>query len=365
MSLTIKSFALAGLLLVPGLASAQYGSFRVSPPGSGAAPAWQTQSVSRSMSSSAPPGFNYAPAPAPPAYPYPVPTGGYYPGVAGGYMQGQASVISSQGQFAVQQQQALMENEKVKSSRMDNHRKQLEEYLWERQNLPTLQDDRERTMQQELRRSRDNPPLTEIWSGKALNDLLTDIQKVEAGHGVRGPAIPLASDLLPHINLTNGTTRACTSMLRNDKLAWPMALRGEQFTAERDGIDRLVPQAARQASAGNIDPDTVSNLEDGVRKMRAHLKDLVADMSPNDYIQGARFLNQLGETLRVLNGPNASASFGGQMQARGRTVGELVDQMTRQGLKFSPVAEGDEAYYTALYQSLVGYDSSLSRLTTR
>jgi hypothetical protein len=280
-------------------------------------------------------------------------------------MQGQASVISSQGQFAVQQQQAKLVNEKTKSARMDNHRKQMEEFLWERENLPTLQDDRERTMQQELRRSRYNPPLTEIWSGKALNDLLADIQKAEASHGLRGSAIPVAPEWLPHINLTSGTNQARTSMLRDGRLSWPMGLQREAFAEERDAINQLVAKAVREASAGSANPDTVSLLDDSARKMRDHLKSLVAEVSPNDYVQAARFLNQLRETIPVLQSPGARDYFGGRLEAHGQTVGELVDQLSRQGLRFAPAANGDEAYYTALHQALVGYDVSLTRLASR
>src|SRR5262249_40078403 len=89
-----------------GTAAAQDNMFRSPPAQIGSLPASRTQAV---MQSTAPASPGYIPSvPIQPGYPtYPgYGYGGYYPGVAGGYLQGQASVISSQGQFAINQQQA-------------------------------------------------------------------------------------------------------------------------------------------------------------------------------------------------------------------------------------------------------------------
>jgi len=46
-------------------------------------------------------------------------------------------------------------------------------------------------------------------------------------------------------------------------------------------------------------------------------------------------------------------------------VAQLVDDMTRNGLKFAPANPGDEPAYTALYQSMLSYDMGLTQLVSR
>ena len=40
----------------------------------------------------------------------------------------------------------------------------------------------------------------------------------------------------------------------------------------------------------------------------------------------------------------------------------LVNEMTRNGLKFAPASDGGENAYNALYQSLLAYDSALGQM---
>jgi len=63
---------------------------------------------------------------------------------------------------------------------------------------PTLEERRQWEIHQNLLRSRNDPPLAEIWSGMALNNLLLAIQKVQSGR-VQGPIVPLDPDLLAHV----------------------------------------------------------------------------------------------------------------------------------------------------------------------
>jgi hypothetical protein len=46
-------------------------------------------------------------------------------------------------------------------------------------------------------------------------------------------------------------------------------------------------------------------------------------------------------------------------------VGELVQQMTSQGLRFAPSVTGGEPAYTALHQALVTYTLSMNPVAAR
>jgi hypothetical protein len=55
----------------------------------------------------------------------------------------------------------------------------------------------------------------------------------------------------------------------------------------------------------------------------------------------------------------------GRWAPRGGTVGELIDHMDQNGLKFGPATDADRPSYTALHGLLVTYHSSLMALTSR
>jgi hypothetical protein len=96
-----------------------------------------------------------------------------------GYLRGGADVINAQGRFMANQQQAYLTREQVRSERIANRRKIFDQYLYGREKTPTPEEERQRRQLEQLNRSRNNPPLTEIWSGKALNDILTDLSLAE------------------------------------------------------------------------------------------------------------------------------------------------------------------------------------------
>src|SRR5438309_2444173 len=98
-------------------------------------------------------------------------------------------------------QQAYMMQEKVKREKLDTRRRVLEQWLWERNNLPTTQDEIERAQRLQLRRSQNDPPTNEIFAGRSLNDLLVDAQKLQS-QGVKGQDVPLENFDFKQINFS-------------------------------------------------------------------------------------------------------------------------------------------------------------------
>src|SRR5262249_41191814 len=153
----------------------------------------------------------------------------------------------------------------VKQARIDTRRKNFDEWLYERENTPTLEDDRERSRMEELRRSRNDPPITEILSGKALNDLLNPILKMNPPSESMAPLVPLAPDVVKEINLTSGGTSGNLGPLKDGgKLRWPLALQDEPFDEARTKIDQLARQAFQQAQGGEVDVKTLRDLRKSV-----------------------------------------------------------------------------------------------------
>src|SRR5205823_52047 len=71
----------------------------------------------------------------------------------GGYLKGAAEVINAQGQYLINTQRAYLLREDHKRAQMANRRAAYEEWLWERANLPTLEDERQRMAREQLRRA--------------------------------------------------------------------------------------------------------------------------------------------------------------------------------------------------------------------
>ncbi len=278
-----------------------------------------------------------------------------YNGPYGGYLSGAADVINAQGQMMVSQQQAYLMREQVRQASIDTRRKNMDEYLYERAVAPTTEDERERFRLEQLRRSRNDPPLTEIWSGKALNDLLLGIQQQQAKN-IRGPDVPLQQDTLDRINVTSGATSGSVGVLRDGgKLRWPFVLKGSAYKEDRLKLDKLAFDATRQAQAGAVDADTLQGMTEAATNLRATLRDNVAEISPNDYISGQRFLNEIDSTIRTLQDPNIANYVTHKWAAKGNNVGELVQQMSSQGLRFAPAVSGDQSAYVSLHTAMVAY----------
>src|SRR5208283_1416186 len=152
-----------------------------------------------------PPVYPVAPYPYPAPYApyYPAPYGGDYGDPFGGYLKGTADVINSQGQYQINTQQSYLLREQVRAAQLANRRTAFDLYFYEQARLPNLNDQREAVQRDELRRGENDPPLTEIWSGKALNALLLNLQRLKK-EGKEGPGVPLTAELLRDINLTTG-----------------------------------------------------------------------------------------------------------------------------------------------------------------
>jgi hypothetical protein len=284
---------------------------------------------------------------------------------AGGYLRGGADVIRAQSEFMKGKQEAALTREQVRQSKVTTRRQQFDEWQYERANTPTVEEERERVRLQEVQRSRNNPPVTEIYSAKALNDLLTDLQK-NLPPSFPGPAIPLDPATLGQINVTSGTTAGNIGPLKNGgALQWPFELTGKEFTTQRDMIDRRLPQALQQAASGRVDPTILRALTDGLAGMQQELKRQITKMTPNDYISAKRYLNELEESFKKLRDPNIGNYFNGTWTAKGNNVTELLQYMTAQGLKFAPANRGAEPAYTSLHRSLATFDNTVVQIATR
>src|SRR5262249_47054247 len=161
-------------------------------------------------------------------------------------------VIKAQGGYLKDTQQAYLMREDVKRAQLQNRRAAYEEWLWERANLPTLEDERQRTAKEQVRRAQNDPPHTEIWSALALNTLLNHSQTMSASNKGALPNIPLDPDVLSKINLNTG--KGNWGVIKNDgKVEFPPAIKnlvGNDAAATRQTAAALIKNAYDKVKQG-------------------------------------------------------------------------------------------------------------------
>ena len=277
-----------------------------------------------------------------------------------GYLRGSADVINAQSRFQISKQQAAIIQQQVEQSKIETRRKLFEEWKYYRDNTPTWQDDRERTLASELRRSQTNPPMPEVWSGKALNDLLEHAAKMQLRNG--GPQVSQAldDDTLKHVNVVAAGKNGNIGILKNEgQLNWPQVLKDSAFDMERKQIDQLTPDAVRQAQFGKVDSATLEDLSAASKRLSNLVSAKVFDLAPSKFIEASRYMKQLDDAIKTLGQPEVTNYFTSKFSAQGKNVAELVKFMAGKGLRFAPAVAGDESYYSALHHALASYDLSL------
>jgi hypothetical protein len=269
------------------------------------------------------------------------------------YQAPAASIMDASGKLMLATQQAKLLREEVRSAKLDNRRKRLEQWLWERDNLPTHEDERQRMVREQLRRSRFNPPLTEVWSARALNDLLADLSAVD-GLSDRTPIDP---NLLEKLNLTTGKGGGNVGFLKGDTKWRPQMLREGQLAPDVDRLVLLVKKAADQVADKHPDAALIKEI---LRLQRRIAQDLAhrvrtapaGEFTPAMYIDARVFLDQVNDVVKILQRPDAARYFDKRMAVQGKTVGEVVEYMKANGLRFAPATDGSEDAYSAVHQAL-------------
>jgi hypothetical protein len=277
-----------------------------------------------------------------------------------GYLRGVADVTNANAQYQVTIQQAKLLQEKAKQAQIDTRRRILDEIRYERQNMPDPEAIRVADIQQALNRSRRDPPLTEIWSGKSLNSLLDHVARLQA-QGQPGPKIGLEDELLKHINVTTGTGGNIGLLKDDGNLQWPQALQAAEFKDIRDRLNKKAPEAVQEVKFNrSASPATLADMRGALRQLSEALDKNIGGMSMDQNIEGRRYLRQLEDAVKALSDPNASNFFTQEWVAKGKDVASLVEHMRKSGLRFAAAVPGDEAAYRALHSALVAFDAGMS-----
>jgi hypothetical protein len=291
------------------------------------------------------------------------PAPGYYPGLYpgyssyydpfGGYFRGVGDLISSYGQYYNSVNQARLTNQQVEQEKVRTRRMLIEQRRYEQSLLPTAEEIRAKNREIDLRRALNDPPLSEIISGDALNILLKNIQSIQ-GKGSYGPTVPLEDDQLKHIQVV-GPHGGNIAVFKDDKVKWPFALRDTPFDEPRKQFEELSAEAMKQAATDSLTPATVRGMQAAVGRLEQTVEKNAPDMDLSQVVEARRYLSELRDGIRALQDPNVGNYASKKWSAQGRDVREMVQYMTKEGLQFAASGRGDEAAYKALHQAMVNY----------
>jgi hypothetical protein len=285
----------------------------------------------------------------------PSPYWGYSSNPYGGYLHGVADVTRAQGQWLLYQQEAIRLREKNRQEKVVSRRMEIEHWVWEREFLAEARKrERERIREEERERSRTTPPLTEILSAYSLNFLLHEL-KQNPGLAAAG-SIPVEAEWLDHVHVTYVTTGAGgnVGLLKGNRIPWGVLLRGKDYHADREEVERLVAQAKKEVRAGGASAETIVDLRQRLDALTARIEraarsDRDDSCTPSDFVRAARSLRDLKAAVLMLQEEDAAFYLD---SLQGKNVAELVEYMKSKGLSFAPATAGCERFYVALHRAL-------------
>jgi hypothetical protein len=221
----------------------------------------------------------------------------------------------------------------------------------------TPEQERKRIHEEELAWSRSELAENQTTSATALNILLTDLQGLQA-QKTRAPDVTIDPATLASINVVvSGSNGNIGALKHEGRIQWPATLRSPEFDSDRQRIDSSMHKAIDEAI--KVEPVELHDLKAALASMRSRLADRIQETSAPEYIRAKRLLNELDDAMKLLGQPDAGNYFNQMYTAKGQTVAQLVQSMTRRDLRFAPAVPGDEAAYLVLQRALAEYDRAV------
>jgi len=218
-------------------------------------------------------------------------------------------------------------------------------------------------MKEQVRDSRFNPDKTEIWSGRALNAILDNLERIDRSRSPGGDRT-IDEGVLEKINVSSGKANSSLGVLKNDgKIDWPLGLLdtslGDKGEDCRRQIQTLARKAYNEAKDGRSpDPGTIKELRSSIKQLENILRSNVGTFEFSQYVEAKNYLKQLNEGINLLQDKNAADYINGRYSLanlKDNTVAEVVKYMQDNGLQFAPAVDGEQEAYTALHRALANY----------
>ena len=191
------------------------------------------------------------------------------------YSDSVAGLVRAQGDFLVKQQQSFLLREQVRAQRSANAREESKRSASNSANASNVAAEGETSSANEVVRANNDISLTEIWSGAALNHLLSDLQRrpnIQDTATLKDSLLPLDDRALSQINLTWG--KGHIGLLKNgERLDWPQAFMDSDSKDSRDRFNGLLLDVVEQARCnGSVDRNTLKKMASATDDFHRHLR---------------------------------------------------------------------------------------------
>jgi len=242
------------------------------------------------------------------------------PGIGyGATLQGMSSLTQATGQYWKDIQSARITREQAHQAAIETARRRIQFEAWYETVRPTAPKMLDAERATDIDRARKDPSDTDVFSARALNVLLKSAQA--AGSSLaRGPEVPLSEEILKNINLSGGTSAGSVGLLKGGvNLAWPEALQENGFEMATKRLTRNLRQAVDTLKDGDaVQPNLLRDIRGDYKAITTKLGDSADDLSPAQYIEARRFLNQLDASIKALRTPRSATTSTASGRPRAR-----------------------------------------------
>ena len=142
---------------------------------------------------------------------------------------------------------------------------------------------------------------------------------------------------------------------------WPVALRGDEFAADRERLRQTMEEIAAEISRNHqVSQETRAKGMQDINSLFVVLETAYPRERRKDpavfteYSTGKVFLQSSLATLHRATATNNPLAFSGGLRFEGDSVAGLVQHMYESGLEFAPPRPGGEGTYKSLFESLRG-----------
>jgi hypothetical protein len=302
----------------------------------------------------------------------PISGGGYSPGQGnssysnpyqGGYMYGSSADIQAYAQYGLSAEKARILREQANQAKFETRKKLVDTLAYIRANEYTFTQEQADIAKRLLQRIQNTPTATEIQTGKSLNILMQDLSKFDSKQ-LRAQTVTVDEEILKLLNVSGSYGNL--GLLRNDgQVPWPLVFEDTNVLAKKDreDIDNYAKQLFFQVANANgkLDGNTLKDLDSALRNLRDDLQKKIKIVNTQNYLEGKRFLDDFDAAVVALRKGDAVLylDYAQKFAKGGRTVQELVEYMTKNGLKFAPAMPGDERAYHAVQTALAAQSLAL------
>ena len=196
-----------------------------------------------------------------------------------------------------------------------------------------------------------NPNQVDIQHGDALNAILTQLSDPRVHpSALRLARIPLPADWIQEIPFRYASETITLSLHRlTSESDWPLALKADALTAERQAYQKAIDAALAEDKEGDLKPESIQAVRGSIDALRAKLEATTADKNDRDYFEAEKTLRGMTGMARMLESPSVEKTLAALETYPGTTVADLLAFMQMFNLRF---AEADEPDEIALYEKL-------------